>query len=161
QNIDIRSIRFNEDERSFRFEVNSTKDTVKNQEEREKLTNKSDTLKKKVFYLEYDLQTRRVIELSDTLKTKANLSWANFSPDTSVVIFAKAYNLYWMDRENYLKAQKNDKDSTIVEHQFTTDGMQYYAWGGDQYSTTTGDEKSEKEALEERRRASIIWSPDG
>lgn len=162
QNIDIRSIRFNEDERSFRFEVNSTKDTVKNQEEREKLTNKSDTLKKKVFYLEYDLQTRRVVELSDTLKTKANLSWANFSPDTSVVIFAKAYNLYWMDRENYLKAQKNDKDSTIVEHQFTTDGVQYYAWGGDQYSTTTGgDAKEEKEALEQRRRAPVIWSPDG
>ncbi len=162
QNIDIRSIRFNEDERSFRFEVNSTKDTVKNQEEREKLTNKSDTLKKKVFYLEYDLQTRRVIELSDTLKTKANLSWANFSPDTSVVIFAKAYNLYWMDRENYLKAQKNDKDSTIVEHQFTTDGVQYYAWGGDQSNTTTGgDAKAEKEALEQRRRAPVIWSPDG
>ena len=161
QHLDLRNIRFIEDERSFRFEVNSTKDTVKSAEEREKLTNKSDTLKKKVFYLEYDLQTRRVVELADSLKPRPNLSWASFSPDTSVVIFAKNYNLYWMDRENYLKAQKNEKDSTIVEHQFTTDGIQYYAWGGDQYSTTTGDEKSDEEAKEERRRASIIWSPDG
>lgn len=161
QHLDLRNIRFNEDERSFRFEVNSTKDTVKSKEEREKLTNKSDTLKKKVFYLEYDLQTQRVVELADSLKPRPHLSWASFSPDTSVVVFAKNYNLYWMDRENYLKAQKNEKDSTIVEHQFTEDGVQYYAWGGDQYSTTTGDEKSEKEALEERRRASIIWSPDG
>src|SRR5690606_33871666 len=101
QHIDIRNIRFNDHERSFRFEVNSTNDTVKSKEEREKLTNKTDTLKKKVFYLEYDLQTRRVIELSDSLKPKAPLSWASFSPDTSIVIFAKAYNLYWMDRENY------------------------------------------------------------
>lgn len=162
QNIDLRNIRFNEDERSFRFEVNSTKDTVKSKEEREKLTNKSDTLKKKVFYLEYNLQTRKVVELADTLKPKSHLMWANFSPDTSVVIFAKAYNLYWMDKENYLKAQKNEKDSTIVEHQITNDGVQFYAWGGDQYSTTTGgDEKAEKEALQERRRAGVIWSPDG
>lgn len=162
QNIDIRNIRFNDDEKSFRFEVNSTKDTVKSKEEREKLTNKSDTLKKKVFYLEYNMLTRKVVELADTLKPKSPLSWANFSPDTSVVIFAKAYNLYWMDRENYLKAQKNEKDSTIVEHQFTTDGVQYYAWGGDQYSTTTGgDAKEKKEELEQRRRAMVIWSPDG
>jgi len=159
QNIDIRNIVFNDDEKSFRFELNSTKDTVKSKEEREKLTNKSDTLKKKVFYLEYNLQTKKVIELSDTLKPKPHLSWANFSPDTSVVIFAKAYNLYWMDKENYLKAQKNEKDSTIVEHQFTTDGVQYYAWGGDQNNTTS--DANEKEFLEQRRRANILWSPDG
>lgn len=159
QNIDIRNIQFNDDGRSFRFEVNSTKDTVKSKEEREKLTNKSDTLKKKVFYLEYDLQTRRVVELSDTLKPKPHLSWANFSPDTSVVIFAKAYNLYWMDWDNYLKAQKNEKDSTIVEHQFTTDGVQYYAWGGDQNNTTS--DANEKEFLEQRRRANVLWSPNG
>ena len=161
QNIDNRNIRFNDNERTFRFEVNSTIDTVKSKEERERLTNKSDTLKKKVFYLEYDLQTRKVVELSDTLKPKADLPWASFSPDTSVVIFAKAYNLYWMAREHYLKAQKNEKDSTIVEHQFTTDGVHYYAWGGDQNNTTNTDAKTAKEELERRRRAFIIWAPDG
>lgn len=160
QNINIRGIRFTEDENKFRFEVNSTKDTLKSEEERKKSSSRTDSLKKKVFYLEYDLATKRIVELSDTLKPKPNLSWANFSPDTSVVIFAKNYNLYWMDRENYLKAQKDDKDSTIVEHQFTNDGVQYYAWGGDRNNTITGDGK-EDEFKTERRRASVIWSPNG
>src|SRR5690554_2469648 len=84
QNIDIRNMQFNDDGRSFRFEVDSTKDTVKSREERETLTNKSDALKKKVFYLEYDLQTRRVVGLSDTQKPKPHVSWANLSPTTSV-----------------------------------------------------------------------------
>ncbi len=162
QNIDIRNIRFNDDEQSFRFEVNSTKDTVKNQEERARLTNKSDTLKKKVFYLEYDLRSKKVVELSDTLKPKNNLPWANFSPDTSVIIFAKGFNLYWMDRENYEKARKNDKDSTIVEHQITKDGEHYYAWGGDVSNFTTGGTVDEvKQAMTQRRRANVLWSPSG
>lgn len=161
QHIDIRNIRFNQDGQSFRFEVNSTVDTVKSKEERERSTNKSDSLKKKVFYLEYSLRNKKVVELADSLKPKAPLAWASFSPDTNVVIYAKDYNLYWMDRENYLKAQKNEKDSTIVEHQFTTDGVQYYAWGGDQYSVTTGGNEKEEEERNKRRRTQIIWSPSG
>ncbi|SKB39516.1 Dipeptidyl aminopeptidase/acylaminoacyl peptidase [Parapedobacter luteus] len=161
QHIDIRNLKFTEDERRIRFEVNSTKDTLKTKEEREKSTNKTDSLKKKVFYLEYDLQTRQLVELADSLKPKPHLSWASFSPDTNAVVFAKNYNLYWMDRENYEKARKDEKDSTIVEHQITTDGIQYYAWGGDDRSVTTGDEKKDEDEKNQRRRAGIIWSPDG
>ena len=161
QHIDIRNLRFTDDEQRIRFEVTSTKDTLKNEKEREKSKNKTDSLKKKVFYLEYDLQTRRVVELADSLKPKPHLSWASFSPDTNTVIFARNYNLYWMDRENYEKARKDEKDSTIVEHQFTTDGVQYYAWGGDDRSTTTGDDKKDEEESEKRKRARVIWSPDG
>src|SRR5699024_10750367 len=128
--------------------------------EKKKLKNKSDTLKKKTYYLEYNLANKTLKEISDTLKDIKRLSWANFSPDTSKVYFAKNYNLYWMDKENYEKAVKDEKDSTIVEHQITTDGVQYYAWGGDQYSTTTGDDKKEKEE-EKRKGVSIAWSPDG
>lgn len=162
QHLEIQNLRFNEDELSFRFEVKSTKDTVKSKEERERLTNKADTLKKKVFYLQYDLRSKKVVELSDTLKPKSHLPWANFSPDTSIVIFAKGFNLYWMDRENYEKARKNDKDSTIVEHQITTDGVQYYAWGGDVNNVTTGGTVDElKQAMTQRRRANVMWSPNG
>lgn len=162
QHLDIKNLRFTSDEKRIRFLVNSTKDTLKTEEERKKSTNKTDTLKKKEFYFEYDLQARRLVELADSLKPKADLPWASFSPDTSVVIFAKNFDLYWMDRENYLKAKKDEKDSTIVEHRFTTDGVQYYAWGGDEYSTTTGgDEKKNKEEREKRKRASITWSPSG
>ena len=162
QHIDIRNLRFTDDEQHVRFEVNSSKDTVKTEEEREKSSNKADSLKKKVFYLEYSLQTRQVVELADSLKPKPQLSWASFSPDTNTVVFAKNYNLYWMDRANYEKARKDEKDSTIVEHQITTDGIQYYAWGGDDRSITTGDDKKDDEdEKNQRKRARIIWSPDG
>ena len=161
QHIDLRNLEFTDDEQRIRFEVNSSKDTLKTKEERKKSTNKADSLKKKVFYLEYNLQNRQLVELADSLKPKPHPSWASFSPDTNTVIFARNYNLYWMDRENYEKARKDEKDSTIVEHQFTTDGVQYYAWGGDDRSTTTGDEKKDKEDQNERKRTGIIWSPDG
>lgn len=161
QNLGISNLKFTDDEKSIRFEVASTKDTVKSKEEIEKLTNKSDTIKKKVFYLEYNLSDKTLKEIPDSLKEKSRLSWANFSPDTTRVFFAKNYNLYWMDKENYDKAVKNEKDSTIVEHQFTFDGEQYYAWGGDQYSTTTGDSKKEKEEKEKRKPVYFSWSPDG
>src|SRR5690606_40655366 len=94
------------------------------------------------------------------LKEKSRPFWASYSPDTTRIFFAKNYNLYWMDRENFGKAIKDEKDSTIVEHQITTDGIQYYAWGGDQYSTTTGDAKEDEE-LKKRKSVYLSWSPDG
>src|SRR5699024_8430295 len=161
QNIGIQNLTFTEDEKRIRFEVQSSKDTVKSKKEIEKLKNKKDTLKKKVFHLEYNLANKELKEIPDTLKEKKQLAWANFSPDTTKVFFAKNYNLYWMDKENYEKAVQDEKDSTIVEHQITTDGEQYYAWGGDEYSTTTGDDKEEKENREKRKAVHFSWSPDG
>jgi len=35
-----------------------------------------------------------------------------------------------MDKENFLKATKNEKDSTIVENQWTKDGVKDYSYGG-------------------------------
>ena len=162
QHLDIRNLRFMEkNENLIRFEVQSTKDTVKSKEEIKKLTNKSDTIKKKLFYFEYDINSKNLRELSDTTKEKNRLFWANFNPDTSKVFYAKDYNLYWMDYANYQKALKDEKDSTIVEHQFTTDGVQYYAWGGDEYSVTNGDKKSEDEEKKKRKPVWLSWSPDG
>src|SRR5690606_317492 len=160
QHLTLENLKFTDDEKRIRFEVKSTKDTVKNKEELAKLKNKSDSLKKKVFHLEYDIANKELREISDTLKEKTKPSWANFSPDTSRIFFAKNYNIYWMDKVNYDKAVKDEKDSTIVEHQVTTDGIQYYAWGGDQYSTTTGDEKEDEE-LKKRKPVWLSWSPDG
>lgn len=160
QHLELQGLRFTKDEKKIRFQIQSTKDTVKSKEEIEKLKNKSDTTKKKLFYLEYDFVSKTVTEISDSTKVKAPLAWASFSPDANTVYFAKDFNLYWMDKANYLKAVKNEKDSTIVEHQITKDGVQYYAWGGDEYSTTTGDEK-DKDSETKRKRVWISWSPDG
>src|SRR5690606_31633595 len=97
----------------------------------------------------------------DTIKEKPVPSWATFNPDTSKVFFAKNYNLYWMDCENYKKALKDEKDSTIVEHQFTTDGVQYYAWGGDRYSVTTQSKKDQELEEEKGKSVRLNWYPDG
>ena len=154
--LKLEGIKFSDDEKRIRFEVRSTKDTLKTAKERKASKSKTDSLKKKVFYFEYDLNTTVLRELSDTLKPKPQKSWASFSPDTTVIIYAKNYNLYWMDRENYKKAQEDEKDSTIVEHQFTKDGIKDYAWGGDDYSLTTGDT-----VLDKRKGVRILWSPNG
>jgi dipeptidyl aminopeptidase/acylaminoacyl peptidase len=162
QHLDIERLYFvRENDNLLRFEVKSTKDTVKSAEEIKKLTNKKDTIKKKIYHFEYDIANRDLREISDTIKEKPIPFWATFSPDTSRVYFAKNYNIYWMDYDNYQKAVKDEKDSTIVEHQITTDGIQYFAWGGDEYSVTTRDKKAEKEDQEKRKSARLLWSPDG
>ncbi|WP_140938144.1 S9 family peptidase [Sphingobacterium lumbrici] len=161
QHLTLDNLRFLDDESLIRFEVPSTKDTVKSKEEIKKLTNKKDTIKKKTFFFEYNIISKDLKELSDTTKEKAKPNWATFNPDTSRVYYAKNYNLYWMDYANYKKAIQDEKDSTIVENQFTMDGIQYYAWGGDEYSVTSGDKKSEDEELKKRKPVRLNWSPDG
>lgn len=161
KHLDLKNLRFTADGDRVQFEVQSSRDTVKTKKEIEKLTNKKDTMKKKVFHLEYVLDSQDLREIDENHVKKKRPSWANFNPDTTKVFYAKNYNLYWMDYENYLKALEDEKDSTIVEHQFTEDGEQYYAWGGDQYSTTTGDRKSKEEERQKRRPVRLNWSPSG
>src|SRR5690606_11991159 len=162
QHLSIQNLRFKDNSDNIvRFEVQSSKDTVKSKEEIKKLTNKSDTIKKKVFFFEYNLSNNNLKEISDTTEKKDRLSWGSFNPDTTKVFYSKNYNLYWMDYANYQKAIKDEKDSTIVEHQITTDGVQYYSWGGEPYSVTTGDKKSEDEEKKKRNAVWLNWSPNG
>lgn len=156
KHLKLDGIKFSDDEKHIRFEVKSTKEVLKTEKERKDSKSKTDSLKKKTFYFDYDLRTTQLTELNDSIKPKSEKFWASFSPDTSVIIFAKNYNLYWMDRENYKKAQEDEKDSSIVENQFTTDGIKDYAWGGDDYSFTTGDT-----VLDKRKGVRILWSPNG
>jgi dipeptidyl-peptidase-4 len=164
QHLGIRNLKFTEDEKKIRFEVNSTKDTLKSKEERER-GNRNDSLTKKVFLLEYDLATKKLVEIIDTAKKpKPHLSWASFNPDSTIVFFAKNYNLYWMDRANYNKLYENEKDSTVVEHQITTDGVEHYAWGGGGRGGAGGGMmgRGGNEDPEKRRyRVGFTWSPDG
>ncbi len=161
QHLSLINLRVTEQDHIFRFEVQSSKDTVKSKEEIKKLTNKSDTIKKKLFHFEYNVNNNNLKEISDTTEKKRQLAWGSFNPDTSKVFFSKNYNLYWMDYANYQKALKDEKDSTIVEHQITSDGVQYYAWGSEPYSVTTGDKKSEDEDKQKRKSVWLNWSPNG
>ena len=85
------------------------------------------------------------------------MSWANVAPDSSIVLFSKHHNLYWMDKENFLKAVEDEKDSTIVEHQWTTDGEEHFGYGGG----GRGDNNLDKEKKKDDRKGVFgFWSHD-
>ncbi|MCK3683787.1 DPP IV N-terminal domain-containing protein [Maribellus sp. YY47] len=124
---------------------------------------KKEKPKKKVFHFEYNITSGELYEQEDWKEKKDHPSWASISPDSSFVVFARDYNLYWMDKENFLKALKEEedkKDSTIVEHQLTTDGENNYAFGGGYTPKENDDEETIKKESEKRRGAYVLWSPD-
>ncbi len=167
--------KFKKNDTVFQFDVTSTQleeaeeivaDTLAVQD-----TTKTDSVpkpkkekpKKKVFHFEYNIASGELYEQEDWKEEKDDPSWASISPDSSYVVFARDYNLYWMDKENFLKAleeEEDQKDSTIVEHQLTTKGEKDYAFGGGYTPKENDDEETIKKETEKRRGAYILWSPD-
>lgn len=165
QHLPITNISFNDAETGFYFEIMSTVDMTKEEFENWK---KEQTIleikpenehksKKKSYWMFYDLATGKVSEVPDYKRPKDNPSWASVSPDSTKVLFARNYNLYWMTAEDMEKAKRNEKDSTIVEHQITTDGEKDFAWGGARYSNINAEELKREGT---RQSAWAIWSPD-
>ena len=148
---------FTKDERAIRFYVTSSEEVTVTDDSKKKKKGKSKK-EKKVFHLEYKLGGNG-LTIVDTEKKKKEpwRQWANVSPDSSVVLYSKNYNLYWMDKENFLKAVKDDKDSTIVEHQWTKDGEINYSYGGRTYGKT--DKEKAKDA-NKRQSVGGLWSHD-
>ena len=60
-----------------------------------------------------------------------------------------------MDKENFLKVVKDDKDSTIVEHQWTSDGEENYSYGGARRGENNEDKEKNKN---DRKGVRVIWS---
>lgn len=154
QHLNIDSLQFIKDETVLRFQVKSTEEIEK------KDTSKKGTppvKEKKVFYFEYELATGNLTELTGFKRPLRRSSWASISPDRKYVVFARNYNLYWMDSANYAKAQLKEDDSTIVENKLTTDGVENYAYGGESF----GENNVEKEKNKDKRKSAfVIWSPD-
>ncbi len=155
------------DKKDNEIKIDSLKnDSVKNdtiKTEKKKKPAKKETPKKKVFHLEYNIQTGELYEQEDWKEKKKHPGWASMAPDSSFVIFARDYNLYWMDKENFLKAKEEkegETDSTIIEHQLTTEGVKNYAFGGGYTPKENDDEKTIKKESKKRRGAYVIWSPD-
>ena len=148
---------FTKDERAIRFYVTSSEEVTVEDDSKKKKKGKPKK-EKKVFHLEYKLGGNG-LTIVDTEKKKKEpwRQWANVSPDSSVVLYSKNYNLYWMDKENFLKAVKDDKDSTIVEHQWTKDGEINYSYGGRTYGKT--DKEKAKDASK-RQSVGGLWSHD-
>jgi dipeptidyl aminopeptidase/acylaminoacyl peptidase len=157
QHLDIDSLRFVKDENWIQFQVTSSQDsTIKDTADKK---GKPRTEKKK-FYFEYNINTAQLVQLNDFTRPKRNARWASISPDGKTILFSRNFNLYWMDRANYEKAQMKEDDSTIVEHQITTDGIEGFSYGGDGFYGG-GEDNVEKEKNKDKRKGvPVLWSPD-
>ncbi|MDF2157178.1 DPP IV N-terminal domain-containing protein [Algoriphagus sp. CAU 1675] len=158
QHLKLDDLKLLEDENTIRFKVKSTQDVVKSDwaEIKEKNKNAKDSLEKKVFTFLFNISSQQLQEI-ETEKDPKRLSWANISPDSSKVVYMKNYNLYWMDKENFLKAVKDEKDSTIVENQLTSDGEKDYEYG---WAGRGDDNVEEEKKKDDRKRAGVLWSQD-
>jgi dipeptidyl-peptidase 4 len=158
QHLDISNLKFLEDENTIEFKIKSTQDVLKKDWAEIKAKNKSakDSLEKKTFVFRYDINSQQLTEIKDPEEEAKRLAWANISPDSSKVVFVKNDNLYWMDKSNFLKAVKDEKDSTIVENQLTKDGEKDFGYGS---GFGRGDDNVEEEKKKnDRKRAGILWS---
>jgi dipeptidyl-peptidase-4 len=85
----------------------------------------------------YDI-TNQKLEIKDTIsKEKRDPFWISYSPDSTMIAFAKNHNLFLM--------KAKDKDS--VEIQLTTDGERYYSFAANSEDTTKN----------KRVRANVDW----
>ena len=143
--LPIRNLKAKEDGKTFTFEVTSTKE-VKNEKGK---------MEKEVFYFSYDYPSQKLTHLKDKEKEPKRLSWGSISPDKKTVVYAKDLNLYRMSYEDYQKARKDEKDSTIVEIQLTTDGVKDFGYGMPYKMVNTDTLLNGK-----RRSVYGMWSPD-
>ena len=154
QHLPIENLKFTKDEKSIQFDLKSSVDVLKKDRKDKKA---ADSLEKKTFYFEYNLVTGQLKELINFEKIKPKPMWASIAPDSAAIVFSRNYNLYWMDKDNYKKALKNEDDSTIVEHQLTKDGVKDYAYGGSFNNENNVElEKNKKK----RKPTQVLWSPD-
>ena len=155
QHLELDSLQFTGDETTIRFQVKSSIDVIiKDTTAKRGAPPKK---QKKVFYFGYDLNTGAITNLTDFRRPLRKAQWASVAPDSSIVLFGRKHNLYWMDFANYKKAQVNPKDSTIVEHAITTDGVEFYSYHLRTRGETNVDAEKNKN---ERKPVAALWSPD-
>lgn len=167
--------KFVKGETAIRFRVTS-REMVEVKEEKKDKKTENDTLKakdslkaktpkrkakpkkeKKVYHLEYRLGGNGLKVIDNTKEDTKRILWANVAPDSSIVVFTKRHNLYWMDKDNFLKAVKDEKDTTIVEHQWTKDGEEHFGYGRASYGVSLVDKEKKKD---DRKSAPGFWSHD-
>lgn len=159
QHLIIDSLRFIKDENWIQFEVKSTEEIEKRDSAAKKGT--PPTKEKKVYYFEYNLNTNELVTLSELKKPKRKPGWANVSPDGNTVLFQKNFNLYWMDKASYEKALQNEKDSSIVEHKISDDGVENFSYQSESNLGSGGETNTDKEKNKNNRKfVSAVWSPD-
>ena len=156
RHLPIRNLKAKEDGRTFTFEVVSSQDKKPEKKDaKDSKKKKAGKPEKEVFYFSYDYTTHKLTRLTEEAKEPKRLGWASVSPDGQTVVYAKDCNLYRMSIADYRKAQKDEKDSTIVEIQLTTDGTERFGYGIP-YSLLNTDTLCNGK----RRGVYGYWSPD-
>tara|TARA_R110002073_G_scaffold72537_1_gene177711 strand:- start:744568 stop:747051 length:2484 start_codon:yes stop_codon:yes gene_type:complete len=160
------NFKFVKNETAIRFRVTSTekipavddKVSKKDSTTTKKGAKKKPKMEPKVYHFEYRLGSNS-LTVVDTKKEEKKPweKWANIAPDSSIVLFSKNYNLYWMDKSNFLKAVKDEKDSTIIENQWTTDGVENYGYGG---GGRGENNETKEEKKDDRKALRGVWSHD-
>ena len=176
QHLPIRNIRFI-DANTLQFDVESSQDEdideeeeVDTEEEEEEDTGQQERSEKKMYHFEYDVGTQTLRELEDYESPNNHPGWANVSPDGETVVFARNYNLWMISGSDYeliLDARRGEsgddadeaeEDVEVEEIQLTTDGEEFYAYGG---SGGRGETNvTHEENMDDRKRAGVVWSKD-
>ena len=135
------------DDKYVLFDIAPYKVMVENND----YTPKNDKGEPLVFHFKWDIATRSLEKIEE--RESHIPDWANVSPDGSIAVYQKDYNLWYMSMEDVEKLAKDPKDTTIVEHQITTDATDAtaYHWFEDCIEQL-------KEG--ERYRVFLQWSPD-
>lgn len=121
QHLPINRFEFIDDDEAIRFSVESTRpaaeDTAKAAEsdttEGERSSrNQTYRPTEKTLWFRYDLTSQHLTRLEDFEEEESELRWATFSPDSTVVLFARNHNLWMMERSEYdsLKAFEKEKE---------------------------------------------------
>ena len=146
QHIPFEDLRL-KDDGTFTFRIKSTIDEPED-------TVKKTPAGKKTFRFEYDIASGKLTDVTDDKEIKDYPDWANISPDGRTAIYAKGYNLYYMDMENLEKLVEDENDSTVVEHRLTSDGTKDVAYGGNNYQGVENVDTAK------RYYVYAMWSPD-
>ena len=146
QHLPIENIKLEEDNIVL-FDIAPHKVMVENND----YTPKDDEGKPLVFHFKWDI-AKQELEVIDEREQRIP-EWANVSPDGRIAVYEKNSNLWYMSMEDVEKLAKNPEDSTIVEHQITTDAVENtaYHWFEDCIEQIKPDE---------RYRVFLQWSPD-
>ena len=130
----------------------------KDKEEEEKsAVEKAKEEAQKFHHFEYEIATGKLTLLEDFVGEPERPRWASISPDGNTIVFGRHYNLFYMDKANYEKWQKNPKDETIEEVQLTTDGEEHYSYHRGGRGETNVDKEKNKD---KRKSVYILWSHD-
>ena len=146
------------DEKKDTVKLKDTTSTKTDSTSTKKAKKKAPKMENKVYHFEYRLGGNGLTIVDNKKEDEKKWKkWANISPDSTIVLFSKNFNLFWMDKENFLKAVKDEKDSTIVENQWTKDGVEHFGYGG---GSRGENNETKAEKKDDRKGVYGTWSHD-